>query len=206
MGGPWVPLLMYAGDVAERRGATVHRHSWTADPPDPFEPGVEAWVHGQVIPQLDTLTGTPLLIGKSLGTNCASLAADRALPAVWLTPVLTMPWVAAGLERATAPFLLVGGTADKIWDGALARRLSPHVLEVEGADHGMYVPGPLTDSIAVLGRVVTAVEEFVDAIGWPSRSAAPVLTSGGSAPGGAVGGLGAAEADQDRDGDGGRQQ
>jgi hypothetical protein len=86
---------------------------------------------------------------------------------VWLTPLLTVSWVAAALDRATAPFLLVGGTADAYWDGALARRLSPHVLEVEGADHGMYVPGPLTDSIAVLGGVVVAVAAFLDAIDWP---------------------------------------
>jgi hypothetical protein len=33
----------------------------------------------------------------------------------------------------------------------------------------MYVPGPLTDSVAVLGRVVVAVEEYLDAIGWPER-------------------------------------
>jgi hypothetical protein len=166
--GPGSPLPMYTGDVAEYRGATVHRHSWTEAPGHPFEPEVEAWVRAQVTPLLDTLDGTPLLIGKSLGANAAGLAADRALPAVWLTPVLTVPWVAAGLERATAPFLLVGGTADKLWDGALARRLTPHVFEVEGADHGMYVPGPLTDSIAVLGRVVVAVEEFLDAIRWPA--------------------------------------
>jgi pimeloyl-ACP methyl ester carboxylesterase len=86
---------------------------------------------------------------------------------VWVTPVLTMPWVAAALARATAPMLLVGGTADEIWDGALARRLSPYVLEVADADHGMYVPGPLIDSVAVLGRVVASVEEFLDTIGWP---------------------------------------
>ena len=180
--GPSAPLLMYAGDVAERRGATVHRHSWTEEPGEPFEPTIEAWVHGQVTPLLDAQsgTGTPLLIGKSLGTNAASLAADRSLPAVWLTPVLTVPWVAAGLERATAPCLLVGGTADKIWDGALARRLSPHVLEVDDADHGMYVPGPLTGSIAVLARVVTAVEEFLDAIGWPEADA---VRPAGSSPG-----------------------
>jgi hypothetical protein len=168
MGGPWSPLPMYAGDVAGNRGATVHRHWWTEEPGQPFEPAIEAWVRGQVTPLLDTLDGTPLLIGKSLGTNCAGLAADRSLPAVWLTPVLTVPWVVTGLERATAPFLLIGGTGDKIWDGALARRLTPHVLEVDDADHGMYIPGPLTDSIAVLGRVVVAVEEFLDAIGWPA--------------------------------------
>jgi hypothetical protein len=183
MGGPWTPLLMYTGDVAESRGAAVHRLWWTEEPGPPFEPGIEAWVRGQVTPRLDTLTGTPLLIGKSLATHAASLAADRSLPAVWHTPVLTMPWVAAGLERATAPFLLVGGTADEYWDSGLARRLTPHVLEVDGADHGMYVPGPLTDSITVLAGIVTAVEEFLDAIAWPSRADADEVRPAGSSPG-----------------------
>jgi pimeloyl-ACP methyl ester carboxylesterase len=158
---------MYAGDVAERRRAAVHRHSWSEEPPEPFDPAVEGWVREQVAPLLDAVGGIPLLIGKSLGTNAAALAAERALPAVWVTPVLTVPWVAAALARATAPMLLVGGTADEIWDGALARRLSPHVLEVADADHGMYVPGPLIDSVAVLGRVVASVEEFLNTIGWP---------------------------------------
>ena len=81
-----------------------------------------------------------------------------------LDPTLVVPLRSSPV---TAPFLLVGGSADQAWDGTLARRLSPHVLEVPGADHGMYVPGPLTDSIAVLGRVVTAVEGFLEAIDWP---------------------------------------
>jgi pimeloyl-ACP methyl ester carboxylesterase len=124
-------------------------------------------VRDEVSPLLDAVGDCPLLIGKSLGTNAALLAAERRLPAVWLTPILTVPWVTAALGRATVPFLLVGGTADAMWNGVLARRLSPYVLEVEGADHGMYVPGPLTDSITVLGRVVTAVEDFLDMINWP---------------------------------------
>lgn len=57
--------------------------------------------------------------------------------------------------------------ADKLWDGALARKLSPYVLEVADADHGMYVPGPLAASAAVLGRVATAVEKFLDEVVWP---------------------------------------
>jgi pimeloyl-ACP methyl ester carboxylesterase len=165
--GPAAPLLMYGGDVADRRGATVHRHSWSEESPKPDQPEIESWVGGEIGPLIDTLGGRPLLIGKSLATNAAAIAAERSLPAVWFTPLLTLPWVADALGRATAPILLVGGTADELWDGDLARRLSPHVLEVEGADHGMYVPGPLTESIAVLGRVVVAVEEFLDAIGWP---------------------------------------
>jgi hypothetical protein len=47
-----------------------------------------------------------------------------------------------------------------------SRRLSRHVLRVEGADHGLYVPCPLSDSIEVLGHVVVAVEEFLDTINW----------------------------------------
>src|SRR6185312_3570344 len=138
--GPGSPLPMYAGDVAEKRGAVVHRHEWTSEPPGPG-PGAEVWVRNQIEPVLDGLAGQPLLIGKSLGSFAAGLAAERSLPAVWLTPVLTVPWVPAALERATAPFLLVGGTADKFWDRTAARRLSPYVVEVPAADHGMFVPG-----------------------------------------------------------------
>jgi hypothetical protein len=179
MFGPAAGLLMYAAAVAERRGATVHRHSWSQQPSNAFEPEIEGWVREEIGPVLDAVGGSSLLIAKSLGTNAATLAAERALPAVWLTPILTLPWVVAALGRATMPFLLVGGTADAMWDGGLARRLSPHVLEVEGADHGMLVPGPLTNSIAVLGRVVTAVEEFLDAVDWPDGS-----RNGSGRPGG----------------------
>jgi pimeloyl-ACP methyl ester carboxylesterase len=163
-------MLMYIGDVAQRRGATVHRHRWSPDPPGAGDEAIEDWVRADAASRLDAVGGTPLLIGKSMGTNAAALAAERALPAVWLTPLLVLPWVTAALEQATAPFLLIGGTGDEVWDGAAARLLSPHVHEVEGADHGMYVPGPLVDSIAVLGGMVQAVEDFLDAIGWPSAA------------------------------------
>jgi hypothetical protein len=168
--GPAAGMLMYAADVADRRGATVHRHVWSQQPPNMDAPEIEGWVGGEVAPLLDTVGGRPMLIGKSLGTNAAKLAAERSLPAVWLTPLLTRPRVSTAMERATAPFLLVGGTADPWWDAAGARRLSPHLLEVEGAGHGLLVPGPLTNSIAVLGQVVTAMDDFFDAIGWPDSA------------------------------------
>jgi hypothetical protein len=165
--GPGAPLPMYAGDVAELRGARVQRHSWSQEPPQEFGPHLEGWVRSEVSPVLESVADRSLLIGKSLGTLAATLAAERSMPAVWLTPLLTVPWAADALDRATAPFLLVGGTADKLWDGALARRLTPHVLEVDDADHAMYVPGRLTDSIAVLAQVVVAVESFLDSVNWP---------------------------------------
>ena len=74
------------------------------------------------------------------------------------------------LRRSTAPFLLVGGTADKLWDPILARELTPYLLEVPDADHGMYVPGRLAASAAVLGQVATAVENSLDEVVWPEAA------------------------------------
>ncbi|MFD3588958.1 alpha/beta hydrolase [Streptomyces sp. NPDC058683] len=173
MYGPHVPLLMYAADAAEARGARIERITW--DPPSQADRGSGHWVLDQVAPVLDHVSASspgavPVLIGKSLGTNAAVLAAERGLPAIWLTPLLTTTEVIKALRAATAPFLLVGGTEDRHWDGALAVGLSPHVLEVRGADHGMHVPGPLAGSADVLGRVATAVEDFLDRIVWPAAA------------------------------------
>jgi len=173
--GPHAPLLMYASDAAEARGARLRHVSWTGpDDPSRLEPSARGpWVLGQVTPVLDQLVSDwpdvpPLLIAKSLGTLAAPLAGDRRLPAIWLTPNLRSTWFTDALRRATAPFLLVGGTADSVWDGDQARQLTPHVLEVPDADHGMYVPGRLAASAAVLGQVATAIEDFLDAsVWWP---------------------------------------
>ncbi|MFG1607120.1 alpha/beta hydrolase [Actinoplanes sp. NPDC049265] len=161
--GPYSPLPWFAAEVAERRGGTLHRHTWSRTP-DRNAP--EEFVRGEVVPLIEGRR--PLVIAKSLGTLAAGLCAERALPAVWLTPLLTAHGGLPALAGAPAPFLLVGGTADPSWDGALAHRLTPHVLEVEGADHAMAMPGPVRDTVAVLARVVDAVEDFLEAIAWPS--------------------------------------
>jgi hypothetical protein len=173
MFGPGAGLLMYAGMVAERRGAGVHRHWWSREPPAGLGEQAANTVAAEVAGVVQGIGGNPLLIGKSLGTLAASVSVEYPVPAVWLTPLLTVPLVVGALERATAPFLLAGGTADRFWDGAVARSLTPYVLEVDDGDHGMCVPGPLNDSIMVLGRLVSAMEEFLDAIGWPGQPGMP---------------------------------
>ncbi len=166
--GPHSPLLMYAADAAERRGASIRPIWW--DEPDrpltltPDERG--PWVLEQLARAVPEVPVDAVLIAKSLGTHAAAVAADRHLPAVWLTPVLTSAFVVDALRRSTAPFLLVGGTEDPLWDSTLAKELTPHVLEVDGADHGMYVSGRLAASAAVLGQTVTAVEDFLDQVVW----------------------------------------
>jgi hypothetical protein len=44
---------------------------------------------------------------------------------------------------------------------------TPHVVEVDGADHGMFVPGELSASAAVLAPVMSVVELFLDQAVWP---------------------------------------
>jgi hypothetical protein len=176
--GPHAPLLMYASAAAEARSADVHPVWWTGlDKLRATESAaVGAWVSEQASRALDGLGGQgsgtkPLIIGKSLGSYAAALAAQRGLPAVWLTPDLASDWVVDALRQASAPFLLVGGTADDVWAGGLAHELSPHVVEVPDADHSMMVPGPLAASAAVLGEVATAVERFLDEAVWPPAGA-----------------------------------
>jgi pimeloyl-ACP methyl ester carboxylesterase len=160
--GPQTGLLLYVGEAARRRGADLEPINWTPPPDRPLRER-PSWVYDQVTPVVAKFSA-PLLIGKSLGSFAAAVAADRGLPGVWLTPLLTMPACVDALRRSTQPFLLVGGTADELWDGALARELTPHVLEVDGANHGMMLPGPLHRTTEVLGRMTTAVEDFLDTI------------------------------------------
>jgi pimeloyl-ACP methyl ester carboxylesterase len=163
--GPYQPLLFYAAAAARARDAEIHRVTW----PEPVYPTIfdpanhQPFVDPVAAAALDAAGDRPLVIGKSLGTHAAVQAARRGLTAIWFTPMLFAPEVVSALEAATAPFLLVGGTADtEYWDGAVARRLTPHLLEVEDADHMMMVPGPLSASAAVLGRIADVVERFLD--------------------------------------------
>jgi pimeloyl-ACP methyl ester carboxylesterase len=128
-------------------------------------------VVAQVESAVDGLTAptgaAPVVIGKSLGSLAAPVAADRGLAAVWFTPLLTVEPTVAALRRATGPCLLVGGTADPYWDGRTARSLTADVVEIDGADHAMVVPGRLTESAAALGQIISAVEDFLDHVIWP---------------------------------------
>ena len=185
------PLLNYAAHAARRRSAHVHRITWSR--PAPRSPAVGGdptvgpttgpehdrwaiyrdWVEGQVTDALGQVTAAtgvtaPVLLAKSLGSLAAPLAARRGLTAVWFTPLLTDLATVAALRQATAPCLLIGGTADTFWDGPAARSIATHVLEIDGAGHNMLVPGPLAASAAILGRVTTVVERFLDQEAWPA--------------------------------------
>jgi len=168
-----VPVLMFARLAVQRRGGHAHPITWE------FAEGRDVAsqrqrVAAQVESAVDELTAAtgaaPVVVGKSLGSLAAPLVANRGLAAVWFTPLLTDEPTVAAMRRATGPCLLVGGTADPYWNGQTARSLTANVVEINGADHAMVVPGRLTESAAALGQIITAVEDFLDYVIWPQPS------------------------------------
>lgn len=97
----------------------------------------EDWALSRARAAFDFAGDARLLTGKSITTHAAPFAAERELAAIWLTPLLNRPECIESLRARTAPALLVGGTDDPTWNGSIAREISPDVLELAGADHGL---------------------------------------------------------------------
>jgi predicted alpha/beta-hydrolase family hydrolase len=156
---PQAPLLFFAGQALLQYGWRVVHHWW--DPPENASAQeLNAWVRHQVEGALPT-EGRALVVGKSLGTRAAPLAAERGLPAIWLTPLFGQRMVEAYAANP-APQLLVGGAADTLWKSEVARGLegpTRTVVEVPDADHVMLVPG---DSVRGVSAHVV-VQKAIDA-------------------------------------------
>ena len=92
---------------------------------------------------------------------------------MWLTPVLTSPEIASALVNARTAGLLVGGTADELWDGEVARRSGLDVHQVDDADHILYTAGDWQRSFEELGRTLEAVQRFAGQLAGRAPLAAP---------------------------------
>ncbi|MFI5490947.1 alpha/beta hydrolase [Actinoplanes sp. NPDC051859] len=107
---------------------------------------------------------SPVVVAKSLGSYAATLVAEWGLPAVWLTPVLTDDTVVRAIAASSAPALLIGGTADRLWILEAARATGKQTLTIPEGTHSLRVPGALRRYAEVLATVGTAVEDFLDAL------------------------------------------
>ncbi|GHJ44516.1 hypothetical protein Cs7R123_18580 [Catellatospora sp. TT07R-123] len=155
------PLLYYARAVLVALGWTVQEVWWSRPARLPPEQWLD-WVTGQAEAALAAETAPrPLIVGKSLGTFAAPLAAARRLPAIWLTPILGDPDVASALAAATAPCLVVGGDADPYWKPSVAAGLDVPQLVLPGADHALEQPDDPIASARDLVRVTARMDEFL---------------------------------------------
>jgi pimeloyl-ACP methyl ester carboxylesterase len=166
---PARPLLHFARSMLVQRGWTVQEIWWQlpADLADSdlrgSDPPVEEWVCDRVTAAVDAEgEACKLIVGKSLGSLAAEVAAERTIPAVWLTPLLYNDRVLHALERSRARTLLVGGSADTLWDSAAARRLPHEVLEFQDADHWVELSGDALGSLELLRRVIGSIEDFIN--------------------------------------------
>ena len=163
--GAWyptrAPLLWFAREVALTRGWSVLEVlDELPEGEDPF-----GWATDRAARALDAAPGDRIaVIGKSLTSAAAGLAADRDLPAAWLTPMLRQPAVTEALGRTRAPTLLVGGTADRDhWDpAALTKNEAVEVVELQGLDHALQAEGDVEASLAALGEVSGRLGAFLD--------------------------------------------
>ena len=153
------PLLWFARETAEARGWSVLELTERA--PRDAEPF--AWMRDRAARAVDAADGgTVAVIGKSLASAAAPLVAERGLPVVWLTPLLDRAEVAAALEAAAAPALLIGSPADPTWgDGRVPQGDSIEVMELEGLDHSLQVAGDPLASLEVLRMVTERIGEFL---------------------------------------------
>ncbi|MDI6098854.1 alpha/beta hydrolase [Actinoplanes sp. NEAU-A12] len=163
--GPQAPLLDLAGAALSDRDMPVETVNWTV-PDGLLDIGPEPFVRAHVSAALHRLansapTTRPVIIAKSLGTHAAILAAERQLPAIWLTPLLHIEVIAEAIGRNPAPALLVGGTSDPSWLPDIAAATGKKVVAITGGDHGLRPPGPLRAYTHALGDVGTAIEEFL---------------------------------------------
>lgn len=169
--GPYVPQLFFPMMAAIQRGAQPRAVEWE-DPETISELvgcEVPSFVERHADPFLAMATpGQSVVVAKSLGSYAAARVAQLGLPAIWITPILNDDFVVSALQKATAPFLLIGGTDDQFWDSLTARSLSEHVLEVRDANHGLFAPGPLALSAQNMAQLAEASEKFLDTVVWPA--------------------------------------
>ena len=105
-----------------------------------------------------------VVIGKSLASLLAAEISDRNLPAAWLTPPMTEPSMIDALTRVDNPTLLLGGTADPMWQSdAIPDNPALQVVELPDVDHALQVAGDPVASLDALRQMTEALT------GWLQR-------------------------------------
>jgi hypothetical protein len=133
------PLLAVASQVAVDLGWLVRQVWWRA--PRDVSP---QWAGEEMAAAVAGYDGPVRVLAKSLASLAAPSAASSSYLCCWLTPLLGEAAVVEGIRANPAAQLLVGGTADSLWDSAVAHQLAgerTEVLELPGADHSLEVKG-----------------------------------------------------------------
>jgi hypothetical protein len=156
------PLLWFAREAAQAEGWSALELSERA-PADrePFD-----WMRERAEQALAVApAGTLAVVGKSLASAAAPLVTARAIPAVWLTPLLVRREIAEALAAVSVPTLAIGSGADPSWsEGSVPQARSLEVIELDGLDHSLQVAGDPAASLELLGTVTERIRSFLSAL------------------------------------------
>lgn len=153
---PDKPLLAVATQVAVDLGWRVRQVWWKA--PDEVSP---AWAERELATAVQEYDGPIRVLAKSIGSFVAPAVAASLYPACWLTPLLGQPTVVAGIGANPAAQLVVGGTADSLWDSAVAGTLPGEVLELPDANHSLVVKGRRNATASAHAEFVRALTRWL---------------------------------------------
>ena len=111
-----------------------------------------------------------VFVAKSLGTGVlARIGPQLDVPnpsAIWLTPLFRNATDRNGAIAAGWPALLVAGTSDFAHDDAgfdqVTAALHAKTLLIDGADHGLEIPGDAAATASAMRRLVDATLAFAD--------------------------------------------
>lgn len=149
------PALAAVVEVLDQHGYDIRSLTWML-PELPDDPAA------YVVARLSAAArDVDLVVGKSMGAWASAYVAERRVPAVWVTPVLTEPAVAAGIRANPAQQLVVAGLADPFHDAAAAAALGCDLLELAGVDHALSSTGDTVIQPDILALVADATDAFL---------------------------------------------
>ena len=172
-----MPPLYYAARILLEQGADVlrveyayYRTNFLQQP----ESEQDQWISNDVFAACEAGLSQRsyekiTLVGKSLGTIAMGhLVSDphfQQAACVWVTPLLTVEWLLSRIEQTHPRSLFIIGTADRFYRPELLNHLKTvtdgQTCILEGADHGLEIPGDIPGSLAVLHQIVHALQKFL---------------------------------------------
>jgi hypothetical protein len=169
--------LHYAGRILLEQGADllqVEYAYYRTDFMERSDDEQDQWISSDVFAACNAgLSYRPYktitLVGKSLGTIAMGyLLADsrfQGASCIWSTPLLTLDWLISRIEQTRPRSLFILGTADKHYNPDILKRLEAatngHSAVVQGANHGLEIPGSIPESLMALNQIVGAIQDFI---------------------------------------------
>lgn len=151
------PLLYFAQKALISLGWSVDVIAWTQEDLDSdevlinrIEGILEGWADAK-----------PFVLAKSLGTRALPMVSDRGWDAIWLTPLLNREDLSSAVKKRAGRYLLVGGTADELWNSRVAAESGHQVFEIPNATHDLEIVGDTLRSIQILGEITAEIEGFI---------------------------------------------